>query len=427
MPHVVTQPCCNDGSCVFACPVNCIQPTPDDPDFGLAEMLYIDPTRCVDCGACVSACPVGAIKPELALSVSERKFAKVNADWHETHRKPRPLLAAVPAPLEVVAGGRGLRVAIVGSGPAAMYERLVEPYGLVRFGVAPDHHETRRVAERFELTRRHRRLRLHLGVEVGRDVVHEQLLADHDAVIYAVGAPYDRRLEVPGEELDGVSSATEFVAWYNGHPDFADRDFDLSGRQVVVIGNGNVALDVARILALDPQALADTPIAPRALATLRGSRVEEIVVVGRRGEDDAAYTQAELLGLQSTPSLRAVVSLRYGLTPVQVVGRGRVSGVEFTSESGIEPVEAGLILTSIGYRGRPIAGLPFDERTGTVPNDRGRVSDGVYVAGWIKRGPRGFIGTNRSCSEETVRSLIEDFNLRHQPAHRDVVIEAVAG
>jgi len=446
MPHVVTQPCCNDGSCVFACPVNAIQPTPDSPDFGLAEMLYIDPRTCVDCGACVSACPVGAIKPKLALNEHERRFIEVNADWHAARRsKERPLLAPVPAPLEVIAGARPLRVAIVGSGPAAMYaadevlnvprarvsmyERLAEPYGLVRFGVAPDHHETRKVAKRFDMTRRSRRFQLHLGVEVGRDLLHEQLLESHDAVIYAVGAANDRRLDIPGIDLPGVASATEFVAWYNGHPDFADRDFDLSGRRVVVIGNGNVALDVSRILALDPQALADTPIARSALAALRGSGVEEIVVVGRRKEDEAAYTQAEFIGLQDTPYLRAVIKLRYELTPVRVLGEeGQVSGVEFTSEGGaVEKLDAGLVLTSIGYRGRPIAGLPFDEQTGTVPNVAGRVSDGVYVAGWIKRGPRGFIGTNRSCSEETVRSLIADFNARHQPNHRHVVVEAIAG
>jgi ferredoxin--NADP+ reductase len=433
MPHVVTQPCCNDGSCVFACPVNAIQPTPDSPDFGLAEMLYIDPKTCVDCGACVSACPVGAIKPKIALNARERRFIDVNADWHEARRaqpgsSPRPLLAPVPPPLEVVSGARPLRVAIVGSGPAAMYaadevlnvsgarvsmyERLNEPYGLVRFGVAPDHFETRKVAERFDMTRRSRRFSLHLGVEVGRDVLHEQLLESHDAVIYAVGAANDRRLDIPGIDLPGVASATEFVAWYNGHPDFAEREFDLSGRRVVVIGNGNVALDVSRIMALDPLVLARTPIAPRALAALRASGVEEVVVVGRRGDDEAAYTQAEFLGLQDTPSLRASVNLRYGLTPVQVLGDQRATGVEFVGEGGVERIDAGLVLTSIGYRGRPVAGLPFDEETGTVPNVRGRVGDRVYVAGWIKRGPRGFIGTNRSCSAETVRSLIEDFNAR---------------
>jgi ferredoxin--NADP+ reductase len=433
---------------VFACPVNAIQPTPDSPDFGLAEMLYIDPQTCVDCGACVSACPVGAIKPKLALNERERRFIEVNAEWHAARRSqpgstPRPLLAPVPAPLEVVAGARPLRVAIVGSGPAAMYaadevlnvpgarvsmyERLDEPYGLVRFGVAPDHFETRKVAERFDMTRRSRRFQLHLGVEVGRDLLHEQLLESHDAVIYAVGAANDRRLDIPGIDLPGVASATEFVAWYNGHPDFAERDFDLSGRRVVVIGNGNVALDVSRMIALDPHVLARTPIAPRALAALRASGVEEIVVVGRRAEDEAAYTRAELLGLRDTPSLRAVVDLRYGLTPVRMLGAERVSAAEFTSQDGsVETLDAGLVLTSIGYRGRPIIGLPFDEETGTVPNVAGRVSDGVYVAGWIKRGPRGFIGTNRSCSEETVRSLVADFNLRHQTPDRQVVVEAIA-
>jgi ferredoxin--NADP+ reductase len=450
VPHVVTQPCCSDGSCVYACPVNCIQPTPDDPDFARAEMLYIDPATCVDCGACVSACPVEAIKPQAALSPDELPFVAINRDYYGAKR-PRPPLAPVPAPLAVREGGAPLRVAIVGSGPAAMYaadelltipgarvdmfERLPVPYGLARAGVAPDHPRTRQVMRRFDRIRARRRLRLFLGVEVGVDVHREDLLRDHHAVLYAVGAASDRRLELPGIDLPGAASATSFVGWYNGHPDFAERDFDLSHPRAVVIGNGNVALDVARMLTIDPCALDDTDIAPRALRALRASRVQQVVVAGRRGPADSAFTLPELIGLSSTPGVEIVVApedlaepkleplrarrpsgagarrivLRYRLRPARVLGSERVHAVEF--DSG-EAIEAGLVLTSIGYRGRPVPGLPFDPDTGTVPNQRGRVIGlpRTFVAGWIKRGPTGFIGTNKACACETVRTLVEDFN-----------------
>ena len=468
MPHVVTQSCCNDASCVYACPVNCIQPTPDDPAFALSEMLFIDPVACVDCGACVGACPVGAIKPHTKLTAAEQPFARINAGYYEERPRPRPLLAPVEAPLRVRRSAEPLRVAIVGSGPAAMYaadelltipgaqvdvyERLPVPYGLARTGVAPDHERTRQVSRQFDLIRRQRGLRLHLGVEVGRDVAHEQLAATHHAVIYAVGASTDRRLEIPGIELPGVASATEFVAWYNGHPDHLDRTFDLAHRRAIVIGNGNVALDVARILTVDPERLRGSEISPSALSTLRRSRIEEVIVVGRRGPEHSAFTLPELVGLAHTPGIDLLtdgelarpqprdpklellsqlqptgaprrIILRYHRSPAAVVGSERVEAVEFAAgdHPGVhETLEAGLVLTSIGYRGRPVAGLPFDADTGTIPHHAGRVSGraGVYVAGWIKRGPNGFIGTNRSCALETVRALVEDHNAGRLPALR---------
>ena len=468
MPHVVTQSCVGDGSCVYACPVNCIQPTPDDPAFEHAEMLHVDPAACVDCGACVTACPVDAIKPHRALDAGERAFLAVNAAYHRTPRR-RPSLAPVRPPLRVRRHRRPLRVAIVGSGPAAIYaadeiltipgaqvsvyERLPVPYGLVRAGVAPDHRRTRRIARQLDTICADPRLRMHLGVEVGRDVSREQLLATHDAVIYAVGAAADRRLEIAGAELPGVASATSFVAWYNGHPDHADRAFDLSHRRAVVVGNGNVALDVARILTVDPASLSGSAIAPRALAALRASRIEEVVVVGRRGPAESAFTLPELIGLSATPGVRLTVAgdalaglphgdpkldllrglppagtgdggrriaLRYGLTPARIDGADRVAGIRFAPSGGGPPttIAAGLVITAIGYRGLPVAGLPFDAATGTIPNDGGRVRDpasgaalpGLYVVGWIKRGPTGFIGTNKSCSQETVATLVDDFN-----------------
>ncbi len=464
MPHVVTQSCCSDASCTYACPVNCIHPTPDDPEFLAAEMLHIDPLTCVDCGACVTACPVQAIKPDRALTEPELPFVEINRRYFEEPRPDagapkRPILAR-PAPrLQIRRHDRPLRVAVVGSGPSGLYaadevltipgaqvtifERLSEPYGLARFGVAPDHPRTRRISSQFEQIRGVRGLRFELGVEVGVDVTREQLLSQFDAVIYAVGAAADRRLEIPGVDLEGVSSATAFVAWYNGDPSAARRTFDLSGRRAIVIGNGNVGLDVARILTMDPDRLAETDVAGAALTALRGSAVEEVVVTSRRGPREAAFTLPELLGLASAPGVELVwdpsldvsgsklewvsrlsarvragsrrVRLEFGLTPESVVGSaGRMSGVQFNHRT----IEANLLLTSVGYAGEPVTGLPFDGQTHTVPNASGRVLDpdsgtalrGTYVTGWIKRGPTGFLGTNRSDSQETVRALVEDFN-----------------
>jgi ferredoxin--NADP+ reductase len=463
---------------VYSCPVNCIQPTPDDPAFETTEMLFIDPVTCVDCGACVSACPVEAIKPHSKLSPGEQLFQTINAAYHREPRS-RPPLAPVRPALTVRDRGEPLRVAIVGSGPAAMYaadevltipgarvsmyERLPVPYGLVRSGVAPDHRRTRRMARQLDEIARQPGLTMHLGVEVGRDIGHQELASTHHAVIYGVGAGSDRRLEIPGAKLPGVASATDFVAWYNGHPDHAGRVFNLSHRRAVVIGNGNVALDVARILTIDPQALLGSDISPAALAALRASRIEEVLVLGRRGPAQSAFTLPELVGLSSTPGVELLVdadlaaepagdpkielmrrlgppgqgarriTLRYLRSARRIHGTARVEAIELElgalraivgEEPAIEPtgrretIPAGLVLTSIGYRAIAIPGLPFDEGTGTVPNHDGRVIDpgsgaavaGTYVVGWIKRGPSGFIGTNKACSQDTVRSLVEDFN-----------------
>ena len=269
MPHVITQSCCNDGSCVFACPVNCIHPSPDEPGFATSEMLYIDPVACVDCGACVSACPVGAIAPETRLEPKQLPFVEINASFYpdrpaDVKLPPTSKLAPVLPAAEVRTRNRPLAVAVVGSGPAAMYaadelltqhgvqvnvfEKLPTPYGLVRAGVAPDHQNTKRVTRLFDQVAGHRRFRFFLNVEIGRHLSHADLLAHHHAVLYAVGAPDDRRLDIDGMGLPGTGTATELVAWINGHPDFTDLPVDLSHERVVIIGNGNVALDVARML-----------------------------------------------------------------------------------------------------------------------------------------------------------------------------------
>lgn len=474
MPHVVTQSCCSDGSCVYACPVNCIHPSPDEPGFATAEMLYIDPDACVDCGACVSACPVGAIAPDTRLEPKQLPFVELNAMYfpkREGKLPPTSKLAPVlEAPHVHSRSGGPLRVAIVGSGPAAMYaadelltqrgvevnvfERLPTPYGLVRAGVAPDHQTTKRVTQLFDGITRKRGFAFYLNVAVGEHISHDELLAHHHAVLYAVGAPNDRRLDIDGVELPGTSTATEVVAWFNGHPDFTELPVDLSGERVVIVGNGNVALDVARILTTNPDALARTDISDHALAVLRDSNVREVVIAARRGPAQSAFTLPELIGLTAThqvvldaedhqlvlsdlatesdpltrnkleilsrlgdaeaPITQPRIRFAYRLTPQRVLGTDRVEGVEFTETGSTESrqVEAGLLLTSIGYRGKAIRDLPFDDAAGVVPNADGRVdgAPGTYVAGWIKRGPTGFIGTNKSCAAQTVGELVVDYN-----------------
>ena len=481
MPHVITQSCCNDGSCVFACPVNCIHPSPDEPGFATSEMLYIDPVACVDCGACVSACPVGAIAPDTRLDTKQLPFVEINASFYPERPEgeklpPTSKLAPVIPAAEVRARRRPLTVAIVGSGPAAMYaadelltqhgvrvnvfEKLPTPYGLVRAGVAPDHQNTKSVTRLFDRISRHRHFRFYLNVEIGRHLSHADLLAHHHAALYAVGAPDDRRLNIDGMGLPGTGTATELVAWLNGHPEFAELPVDLGHERVVVIGNGNVALDVARVLTADPDDLARTDISDHALDALRRSAVREVVIAARRGPAHSAFTLPELIGLTgaadvvldagdhrrvasdlagvsdpltknkllilsklgdgSAPVSHPRIRLAYELTPRRVLGEQRATGVEFavTGTQEVRRLEAGLVLTSIGYRGKGIRGLPFEESAALVPNDAGRVVDpgsgrpvpGAYVAGWIKRGPTGFIGTNKSCSLQTVQALVADFN-----------------
>jgi ferredoxin--NADP+ reductase len=490
MPHIITQSCCSDGSCVYACPVNCIHPSPDEPGFATAEMLYIDPAACVDCGACVSACPAGAISADTRLEPEQLPFVALNAAFYpepEGKLPPTSKLAPVlEAPMVHARSGGPLTVAIVGSGPAAMYaadelltqqgvrvnvfEKLPTPYGLVRAGVAPDHQSTKRVTKLFDNIAGRRGFRFYLNVEVGSDLTHAELLAHHHAVLYAVGAPNDRRLEIDGMGLPGTGTATEMVAWINGHPEYNDLPVDLGHERVVIIGNGNVALDVARVLTTDPDALARTDISDHALAALRNSRVSEVVIAARRGPASSAFTLPELIGLTSTcevvldsadhdlvlrdlaeasdpltrnklevlsklgdasaPATRSRIRLAYRLTPQRVLGDRCAEGVEFevTGTDEVRQLSAGLVLTSIGYRGKPIRDLPFDESAAVVPNVGGRVDDpasgapvrGSYVAGWIKRGPTGFIGTNKSCAGQTVHNLVADYNagLLADPAGR---------
>src|SRR6187549_1714968 len=380
-----------------------------------------------------------------------------------------------------------LRVAVVGSGPAGFYaagallasddppvevdllDRLPTPWGLVRLGVAPDHPNIKAVSRAFEKIAASPRFRFLGNVEVGRDVTHAELAERYGAVVYAIGSQTDRRLGIPGEDLPGSWPATAFVAWYNGHPDFQDLEFDLSHERAVVIGNGNVALDVARMLALAPEELAPTDTTDRAIEAINRAGVKEILVVGRRGPVQAAWTPVEVgeLGelagadilvdpveleldpaseaeLEAAPAtvkrnvdhLRGyaarapegkprAIRLRFLRSPVAILGDERVEGIELVRNELVdgrakptedrEVIECGIVFRSVGYRGIPLPGVPFDDSSCTVPNDGGRVRDatgaavpGAYCAGWIKRGPTGVIGTIKKDATETVELLLED-------------------
>lgn len=269
MTHVITRSCCNDASCVEVCPVDCIHPTPDEPGYASAEMLYIDPETCIDCAACIDVCPVSAIVPDEDLEPGDERYLRINAAWYDG-REPAVRTERVVPEVRSPEGAGPLRVAVVGTGPAACYaaesllrrrgldveltmiDRLPVPGGLIRHGVAPDHQDTKGAGTSLARTWGRRKVALHLNLEVGEHVGHDDLLAHHHAVLYAVGAPAGRTLGIPGEDLPGCASATDFVAWYNGHPEHKGDAVDLTHDRIVIIGNGNVALDCARILAKTP-------------------------------------------------------------------------------------------------------------------------------------------------------------------------------
>lgn len=467
MAFAITQNCCNDASCLSVCPVNCIHPTPDEPDFGKTELLYIDPRSCIDCGACADACPVDAITRVSRLSGNQAIYADINADYY----KERPAVAEWGTPKFPPASINSLPrfdVAIVGTGPAAcyaaqallrvpssritFYDKLSVPGGLARFGVAPDHAGTRKIGEHFRGVFVHPRVTMKLGVNVGTDISHDELDDRFDAVVYAVGADNDRPLGIPGLDLPGSLSARTVVGWYTGHPDVPADAVDLAGvRRVTIIGNGNVALDAARILTANPDDLVDTDISGHALAALRRSTVTEVVVAARRGPEFAAFTRSEAKALVDRPGVDVVVSgpsntisvidelplsspasalagvpsiddagpstgrrivFGFGRAPVSVDGRGRVESVEFAD--GVS-VKSDLVLLAIGYRGTPSPGMPFDETVGAIRNIGGRVVaddsapvPGRYVVGWAKRGATGGIGDNKVDAEETVDAVLED-------------------
>lgn len=400
---------------------------------------------------------------------------------------------------------RPLRVAIVGSGPSGfyaaaellnqpievkvdMFEKLPVPYGLVRYGVAPDHLKIKNVAKIFEKTASHPKFSFLGNVTVGKNITVFELRRFYDAVIFSIGAEADRKLGISGEDLVGSYTATEFVAWYNGHPDFQDHHFDFSQDVAAIIGQGNVAMDVSRILCKTPDELMKTDINQHALEVLAESKIKEVHVFGRRGPVQASFTSPEIKEMDELVDCYPIIDpkdmelneasqkelddikfighkknydiLKHMLTvdpkgrkrkfylhffrsPQEILGKGHVQKIKFevnklVGEAGqqkvrgtgvLEELDCGIVFRSVGYRGIPIKGLPFSEQSGVIPNQAGRVMDseqiysGWYVAGWIKRGATGIIGTNKPCSEETVKSLLED--LEHLNPCSDPSTESV--
>lgn len=376
-----------------------------------------------------------------------------------------------------------LRVAIVGSGPSGfyaaealfksgrevsvdMFDRLATPFGLLRGGVAPDHQKMKSVAKAYTRIASHEGFRFFGNVKIGADLSIDELKPYYHAVIFACGAETDKSLGIPGEDLPGSHAATEFVGWYNGHPDYQNREFDLSQESVAIIGQGNVAIDVCRILSKTPEELSGTDITENALVALRKSKVKKIYLIGRRGPAQAAFTELEIKEFgelsDAGPALEALdlseadkaeleiegsskarrnvavlesflerdfsdkpkkVVLKFLRSPIRIEGDGRVQRLvleknQLKGEAGAqkargtgetESIEVGLVFRSIGYKGVGIDGLVFDAARGVIPNELGRVGDGIYATGWIKRGPSGVIGTNRKDSQETVACLLEDF------------------
>jgi ferredoxin/flavodoxin---NADP+ reductase len=389
-----------------------------------------------------------------------------------------------------------LRVAIVGAGPTGfyatdqlfrqpglvvdvdMYDRVPTPFGLVRAGVAPDHQKIKAVTAAFDKVAAHPRFRFFGAVELGRHLSVDDLRAHYHMIVYTTGAQTDRRMGIPGEDLQRSHAATEFVAWYNGHPDYRDLSFDLSQERAVVVGVGNVAADVARILSRTPEELAATDIADYALEALSASRIREVYVLGRRGPAQAAFTNpevrelGELAGADVTAKPDEVelddltrqalerapdrgtqkkvdilkefahrvptgkpkrLIMRFLVSPVELHddGRGAVGGMRLvknrlyaTATGTLQPkatnefeeLPVGLVFRSVGYRGVPLPGVPFNDDWGVILNEKGRVLDtqskqplvGQYTAGWIKRGPTGVIGTNKPDAVETVTGMLED-------------------
>lgn len=400
------------------------------------------------------------------------------------------------------------RVAVIGAGPAGFYaceellkstdpvvhvdlfDRLPTPYGLVRYGVAPDHQKIKNVTAIFDKVADSPRFHYYGNVDVGGSLSVEELKRHYHAVMFTVGAQADRRLGVPGEDLAGSHPATSFVAWYNGHPDFRHCQFDLSCERAAVVGVGNVAVDVARILCSTPEELAKTDIADYALEALTRSKIREVMILGRRGPLQAAFTNPELkeLGelegsdfqvvpdeieldaysraaLEREPDKAVtkrldilknvatvqertkpkLLKLRFLVSPLELLGdsAGRVRAMrigknrlteslqaEATGE--VEEVEMGLVFRSVGYKGSPLTGLPFDDKKGVIPNQAGRILDelgapivGLYTAGWIKRGPSGVIGTNKPCAKESAAHILTDLRDGKLPPPQDTDLGSV--
>ena len=362
------------------------------------------------------------------------------------------------------------KVAIVGAGPAGyfaalalnnlqseelqfsidMIERLPTPWGLVRSGVAPDHPKIKTVAKVFEKVANEQNFRLFANVELGTDLTIEQLKEMYDAVVIATGSALGKRLGIPGEDLPGSMSAAAFVPWYNSHPDFKDEEIDLSCENAVVIGAGNVAMDVARMLALEPSELDPTDTADHAIDAFKKSAIRNVVISARRGPEHAAFTSPELRELPKLEHTNVIIEksdidaalsrageapekdvksnldamlliaeqeptnhartmkFQFLATPIEIKGANRAEEVVFkrTGTDETFSIKCGLVITAIGYEAASLEGIPYEK--GKVVNVDGRVEENLYVVGWAKRGPSGVIGTNKSDAADVMKLLVED-------------------
>lgn len=371
-----------------------------------------------------------------------------------------------------------LKVAIVGSGPSGFYtvaallklapdcqidiiERLPTPFGLIRGGVAPDHQKTKNVWRAYDKSAQQQAVRFFGNVEVGRDVTIDELRQMYDAVVLAVGSPRDRNLGIPGDDKKGVFGAASFVGWYNGHPDFRNLDPDLNIKAAAVIGNGNVAIDCARVLAKTPAEMATTDLTDYAAAAIHNSPLTDIYLCGRRGPGDAKFTNVELremgeladcapivdakqlddgipadlddrdrrLRERNLETLREFTKIAAGgpkkrmhflfyTNPVEVLGGDRVEAIRMERTAVKDgravgtgtyfEIPCGLVIAAIGYSGDPFPGVPFDEKRGVVVHQDGRIGNGLYAVGWIKRGPTGVIGTNKHDGDRAAEQILED-------------------
>jgi len=494
MAYVVTDACINHRhtNCVDVCPVDA---------FRAGEtMLYIDPQVCIDCNACLTECPERAIHPQSAVPEDQRHYIALNAEQAKVLPPIRESDAQVAA--SSAQSALNARFAVVGAGPSGFYtaeailkkmpsakvdifERLPTPFGLVRYGVAPDHPRIKSISASFERIAQNPQVRFFGNVTIGRDISSKELDSLYHGVVYATGGSNSRPLSIPGAELENIFGASEFVGWYNGHPDHQSLAPDLAAERAAVIGIGNVALDIARILVLPHAVLAKTDIADPALLALRDSNIREVCLLARRGVIQAAFTPKELEQLIAIDNLDLIIDpqdlvldadaeaelsqpefseARQNLALLRQVaerprstnpetkrihftfltspesigkegGRKRLRLVRNTLQRGDDgrvraiatdeemSLEAGLIINATGYRGSAIEGLPFDARGGVISNEDSRVASDnhrAYVAGWIKRGASGVIGSNKQCATDTVAQLLCDLPEALEPVQGDV-------
>lgn len=492
MAYVVTQACIGNKhtNCVDVCPVDAFREGPD--------MLYIDPKACIECNACLAECPERAIYPQSAVPEDMKPFIALNAEKALIYPVIKESIGHQPG--NSAAAALQGHFAIIGSGPSGfyaaeellkqmplaqvdMFERLPTPFGLVRYGVAPDHPRIKSVTAGFERIADHSRLRYWGNVNIGTDISREELLQHYCGVIYATGGSSSKSLPIPGADLPNVISSSAFVGWYNGHPDHQALQVDLSHSTAVVIGMGNVALDIARMLVLPTQQLSTTDMADYALKQLHNSSVREVCLLARRGAAQAAFTPKELEQLMAIPDLELIVDpksltldsatqalidtpefseTRQNLALLQQIANRKypaptgttanpvkrirflfnhvpeaiegVGNYSVTTSRGI--INAGLVIHAIGYKGSPIGNVAFDHPQGVISNQHGRVenhqailSDSEYAVGWIKRGASGVIGSNKQCAQESISALLDDLVIKSPntkiPGEKNSTIETL--